>query len=106
MVVNAPLHKLSTLAQNATDDETITSLTQRMNELEKQKQEAEGLLYDVADDEEGRKKLELELNSFEGWAQRVRSDRENPEFVASYEHLRNAVRTFGIKVMVYSTQGE
>jgi len=96
------------LAEQATDDETIANLTQRMNNLEKQKRDAESLLYDMADEEEERAELEKELVKFEAWAERVRPHLTNPSYMAtaSYKELRLAIRILGLRVTVYPTVGD
>jgi len=100
------MQNLFNLAQNATDDETIAQITERMNNLEKLKREAQGLLYDIADDDEERSAVEEELLKFEEWARIVRPHLTNPSYMPTYEEMRLAIRILGLKVIVYPTLGE
>jgi hypothetical protein len=65
------MHNLYKLAQNATDDETIETLTVMMKNLEKQKHEAKAMIYDIAEDEEEREAVEAEIVKFEKWVEKV-----------------------------------
>ncbi len=50
--IKKKLKNLYTLAQDATDDDTLDSLKALMHDLERQKHEAEAMLYEVAEEEE------------------------------------------------------
>jgi site-specific DNA recombinase len=100
------MKNLYSLAEKANDDETIMHLTQRMNELEKQKRETEALLYDVDDKEGELKETEEELVKFEQWAEKVRPQLTDPAYQASYEEKRLALRILGIKVTILPTKGD
>jgi predicted nucleic acid-binding Zn-ribbon protein len=63
--IRRSMQNLYRLAENATDEETQANLTHHMNELEKQKREAEAMLYDLEDEEEERAEIEKELQKFE-----------------------------------------
>jgi hypothetical protein len=63
--IRRQMHNLYSLAQHATNDETIQTLTGMLKDLEKQKRETEALLYDVAEDEEEREEVEKEIVKFE-----------------------------------------
>jgi site-specific DNA recombinase len=106
--IKRSMQNLFTLAQNATTDDTMAELTQRMNDLEQQKREAEGMLFDLEDDEEELAELEAELTKFEKWADEVRPFLTDPEYLslAPYEELRLAVRILGIHVTIYPTIGD
>ncbi len=104
--IRRSMQNLYRLAEQATDDETIAHLTQRMNELEKQKRDAEALLYDIADDEEERTEIETEITKFEEWAQTVRPLLTDPTYEPSYEEKRLAVRILGLHVTVFPTRGD
>lgn len=100
--IRRAMQNLYNMAEKATDDETMVNITERMNNLEKQKRDAEALLYDLEDEEE-----ELaEIVKFEQWAEKVRPLLANPSYTPSYEELRLAVRILGIRVTVYPTAGE
>jgi DNA invertase Pin-like site-specific DNA recombinase len=99
------MRNLYNLAENATDDKTMAELTERMRELEQKRRETEGLLYDIADEEEERANIEREIARFEKWAAEVRPNLNNPDYVPSYEELRLAIRILGLTVTVYPTQG-
>jgi hypothetical protein len=66
--IRKKMQNLYRLAENATDDETIVHLGERMNELEHQKRETEKLLYVLEGDAEERAAIEEELCKFEAWA--------------------------------------
>ncbi len=106
--IRRSMQNIYRLAENATDDETLANLTHRMNELEKQKREAEAMLYDLEDEKEERAEIEKELQKFEQWVEKVRPSLTDPSYMAtaSYEELRLAVRILGLRVTVYPTQGE
>ncbi|HEY7348349.1 MAG TPA: recombinase family protein [Ktedonobacterales bacterium] len=104
--VRRSMKNLYSLAERATDDETLATLTERMNELEKQKRDLEGILYSVQDQEEENAKLEAEIVKFEQWAANVRPLLTDPSYIPTYIELRLAVRILGIKAVVYPTKGE
>ena len=93
------------LAEYATDDETIEELAQKMNDLERQKRQAEMLLFDMDETSEQEEELEKEIQRFEQWVQNVR-DLANPDYQPSYQELRLAIRILGIKVTVYPSDGD
>jgi hypothetical protein len=100
------MRNLYVLAEQATDDDTLAALTQRMNELEKTKRELEGMLYSAHDVDESAAKLEEEIVKFEKWAADVRPYLSDHSYTPSYAELRLAVRILGIKAVVYPTKGE
>ncbi len=104
--IRRAMQNIYKLAENATDDETMVHLTERMNNLEKQKRDAESLLYDLEDEVEELAGIEAEIVKFEKWAEQVRPHLANPAYTPSYEELRLAVRILGIRVTVYPTTGE
>jgi len=77
-----------------------------MNDLEKQKRTAEGMLLDLEEDYEEHAELEAEIVKFETWADRVRPFLTDPNYNVSYEEKRLAIRIIGIQVVVYPTIGE
>ncbi|HEY7125658.1 MAG TPA: recombinase family protein, partial [Ktedonobacterales bacterium] len=104
--VRRSMRNLYVLAEQATDDDTLAALTQRMNELEKTKRELEGMLYSAHDVDESAAKLEEERVKFEKWAADVRPYLSDHSYTPSYAELRLAVRILGIKAVVYPTKGE
>jgi site-specific DNA recombinase len=104
--ITRSMRNLYTLAESATDDETIADLTARMNAFEAQKRQAEAMLFDLTDDEEQDGRLEEEIQKFERWAKRVRPLLTNPCYVPSWEELRLALRIIGIRVTVFPLKGE
>jgi len=94
------LSNLFKLAQDATDDDTIENLKLLMKDLEKQKRDAQGLLYDADEDEEKRHKIEEEIQKFEHWASQVRPIITDPLYQPSYKEKRLAVRILGIHAIV------
>ena len=106
--IDQPIQNFYKLAQQATTDDMVAGLAQQMNQLEQQKAQAKAMLHDIADDEEKRIEVEVELVKFETWANNVRPFLSDPEYLrtASYDELRLAVRILGIRVTVYPTQGD
>jgi hypothetical protein len=104
--IRQKMQNLYTLAENAPDDEELARLTHRMQELGKQKREAEGLLYELEEDEEERAEMEDEIVKFERWAEKVRPYLADSGYTPTYEELRLAVRILGVKVIVFPTKGE
>ncbi len=76
-----------------------------MQELEKQKLDAEALLFDACDDEEERGELEREVQGFEAWAAQARVLVNDPNWKPTYEQKRNAVRALGVIATVYPASG-
>jgi hypothetical protein len=68
------------LAMEATNDDTIASLKGLMKDLEKQKRDAQALLYDIEEDNEERAELETELVKFEKWVATVQPLLTNPSY--------------------------
>ena len=96
------------LAKHATTDDMVAGLAQQMNRLEQQKAQAKAMLCDIAETEEQRMDLEVELVKFETWAEQVQPFLTDPKYLttASYDELRLAIRILGIRATVYPTQGE
>jgi hypothetical protein len=104
--IQRSMSNLYKLAENATDDETIAHLTERMQTLEKQKREAQGLLYDLEDEQEEMQKLENKLASFEQWVEKVRPLILSDEYKPTYEELRQVIRILGIRATIYPERGD
>jgi hypothetical protein len=66
------MENLFELAKHPTTDATIHQLGQMMKDLEKQRRDAEAMLYDLQDDEEERAAVEKEIQKFEEWVAKVR----------------------------------
>src|SRR5262249_16877032 len=94
--IRVKMQNLYTLAENAPDDEELARITQRIQELGKEKRDAEALLYEVQDDEEELEKLEAEITRFEEWANEVRPYLTDPTYKPSYDFMRLAVRILGV----------
>lgn len=99
------LGNLFTLAQQATTDDTINRLAQTLNELERQKQEAVGMLYDVQEEEEEREKLEAAIVRFEQWAADVRPLLGDPTYLPTYDEQRLTIRIIGLQATIYPASG-
>ncbi len=104
--IKMALKRLYRLAQQATDDETVDDLAVQMNGLEKQKHDAELLLYGFEEQDEQAEELEKEIRRFEQWAEEVRPQLTDPTYQPSYQELRLAVRVLGIKCTVYPNIGD
>ncbi len=104
--IRVKMQNLYTLAENAPDDEELARITQRMQELGKEKRDAEALLYEVQDDEEELEKLEAEITRFEEWANEVRPYLTDPNYQPSYDFMRLAVRILGVTAVIFPEQGD
>jgi hypothetical protein len=99
--IRRQMQNIYKLAQNATDDETIDTLTAMMKELEKQKHDTEAMRYDIEAEEEERHKTEEEIAKFEAWAAQVAPLLGDLSYEPSYEEKRLAVRILGIRATVF-----
>jgi DNA invertase Pin-like site-specific DNA recombinase len=104
--IKRQINNLWKLAQAATDDDSISSLQVMLNNLERQKREAEVMLFDLDDEEEIKNKLAAEIARFEKWADEVRPLLTNPEYTPTYEEMRFAIRILGITATVYPVKGD
>ena len=104
--IEAPMQNVFALAQHTNSQKTIDSLGLLMQGLEKQKQEAEALLYNAGEDQEERGELEQELQGFEAWAANAQVLVNDPTWTPSYEEKRNAVRALGVIATVYPANGD
>ena len=104
--IKQSLRRLYKLAEYATDDDTIAELAEQMNGLEKQKRNAEFLLFDIDDADEREAALEEEIQRFETWAEEVRPKLTDPTYEPNYDELRFAIRILGIRAIIYPTQGK
>jgi DNA invertase Pin-like site-specific DNA recombinase len=106
--IDRSIKNLYNLAKHATTDDMVAGLAQEMNQLEQQKMQAKAMLCDIAETEEKRLEIEVELVKFETWAEKVRPFLTDPEYLktASYDELRLATRILGVRVTVFPTQGE
>lgn len=104
--IRRKMQNLYKLAENATDNDTIDTLTGMLKQLEKQKHEAEAMLYDIQDDEEERQLIEAEIVKFEQWAEKSRPYIADPTHPLSYEEQRFAIRIIGIRVTLFPERGD
>ncbi len=104
--ITKKMHNLIKFAEAASDDSVIESLGAELKQLEKQKKDAEEMLFDVEEDEEERAKLEADICEFENWIERIRPDIDDPAFSPTYEQQRQAVRWIGIYAVVYPAHGQ
>jgi hypothetical protein len=74
--------------------------------VERQKREAEALIYDIEEDDEERAEVEAEIVKFEKWVKKVQPLLTDPTYTPSYEEMRLAVRILGVNAKVYPTKGE
>jgi hypothetical protein len=77
-----------------------------MNDLERQKRDAEALIYDIEEDAEELAIIEAEILKFEEWAEQVRPLLGNATYEPTYEEKRLAVRILGMKATVYPLKGD
>lgn len=106
--IRAKMQNLYNLAENAPDDEVLADITARMQNLGKQKREAEAMLYNLEEAQEEREEIEEELVKFEQWVEKVKPHLTDPVYMAnaSYEELRLAVRILGLKTTIFPTSGD
>lgn len=104
--IRKQMSNLYKLAQNATDDETIDTLGGMLKQLEKQKHDAEAMLYTLEEDAEERELIEAEIVKFEQWVAKVRPLLTDPSYTPSYEEQRLAVRILGIRATVFPEHGD
>jgi site-specific DNA recombinase len=93
-------------AGDATDDDAIEGLKLELKDLERQKREAEALIYDVEEEEEHRQEVEAEIVKFENWIAKVAPKLTDPTYQPTYEEMRLAVRIMGIHAVVFPTTGD
>lgn len=104
--IKKKLKNLCTLAQDATDDDTLDSLKALMHDLERQKHEAEAMLYEVSEEEETMKEVNEAIDRFEVWAANVRSYFFDPEYIPTYEEKRLAIKILGVQATVWPVGGQ
>lgn len=104
--IKKKMKNLYALAQDATDDDTIDSLKALLHDLERQKREAEAMLYEAEEEEEKMQELNKALDTFETWAQKTREVLTDPTYVPTYEEKRLACKILGIRVTVWPMNGE
>src|SRR5205085_4101147 len=89
--ITSQMENLFELAKHATTDATMSRLGSMMEELEKQRRDAQALLFDIEDDEAERADVERELARFEKWVESVREDLLDPIYSPTYEEKRLAI---------------
>ncbi len=104
--IEQEIQNLFTLARGAKNNSTIDSLTGVLNELEREKQQAESMLYDADREAAERAELETEIVKFETWAEEVRPMLTDPSYMPTYEEMRLAVRIIGIHATVFPEKGD
>ena len=104
--IESQMQNLFELAKHATTDATISQLGQMMEDLEKQRRDAEAMVFDLEDEEEERAAIEKEIQKFEQWVEKVKPFLLDPSYNPSYEEKRLAVRILGLRVTVYPTTGD
>jgi hypothetical protein len=104
--IERQMANLIELAKFATNQETIDRLGSIMGGLEKQRREAQGMLYDIEEDDEERADLEEEIVKFEKWVEKVQPHLTDPTYEPTYEERRLAVRIIGVKAIVFPSKGD
>src|SRR5260370_2956393 len=93
------------MAENCTDNDSLATLTARLNQLETEKRQLEGLQREIDDEEELKEKLEKELTKFVEWADKVRPLLSDPSYIPTYQEKRLAVLILGIRAKVFPDKG-
>ena len=104
--IRRSMKNLYKLAENATDDETLAHLTERMQTLEKQKRDAERLLYKLENVQEEIDLIEKKVADFEIWVEKVGPLILTDEYTPTYTELRQIVRILGLKATIYPEKGD
>lgn len=94
------------LGQFATDDDTIKQLAADMNELEAQKRQIKALLLDMEEEAQDYARLQTEVADFEVWMESRRKLLDNPDYEPTWEEKRRAIRSLGIRGIVYPVSGD
>lgn len=103
--IRRKMQNLYKLAEDANDNDTIDTLKGMLKQLEKQKHEAEAMLFDIEEDADERRLVESEIVRFEKWTEKVRPCITDPLYEPTYEEQRFAVRIIGIRVTLYPEKG-
>jgi site-specific DNA recombinase len=99
--IKRQMANLFKLAQAAEDDDTIGNLQGMLKDLERQKRDAEKMLYEEEEEEEIRRKIQAEIDKFESWAYKVRPLLSNPDYQPTYEEKRFACQILGVRAKVW-----
>ena len=89
------------LAEAATDDDTLDSLTIRLKELEKQKHQLMCMHTEIVEEDDIKQAIQVEITRFEEWTNKVRPYFADPTYEASYDDKVLAIRILGIRAKVY-----
>jgi site-specific DNA recombinase len=98
--IRRKIANLYKLAENASDNDTIGMLQQRLADLEKEKRGLETMLQEAEDEDEKTQEIEDMLCKFEQWTQEVRPFLDDPDYVPTYEDKRTAMLVLGIKATI------
>lgn len=82
--IKRKIKNLYVLAQDATDDDTITPLKGMLYDLERQKHEAEGMLYGLEDQEIRTRELIEAIDKFETWAMGIGELLKDPTTLSTF----------------------
>ncbi len=104
--IKKKMKNLYALAQDATDEDTIDSLKALLHDLERQKREAEAMLFESEEEEEKMKELNEAIDTFEAWANKTGELLTDPRYVPTYEEKRLACQILGIRAKVWPVEGE
>ncbi len=99
--VKREIANLFKLARISTDTEDLDNLAGMLQNLEKQKQELEAMLYVEEEEAEQNEKIEHELQKFEKWADDTRHLLDDPDYRPTYNEKRMAVQILGIKATIF-----
>ncbi len=91
------------LAQSATTKDSISRLRVTLEDIERQKQDAQALLGDAEEMEAENEKVEEELRRFETWAALVRPMITDASYQPTYQEKRLAIRILGIHAVITPT---
>ena len=103
--IRRKINNIYKLAEEVDDEEGLIVLRVRLKDLQKQKHDAEAMLYDIEEEEEQRDKIALEISKFEEWAYQVQGMLTDPNYQPTYEEKRLAIKIVGIRAVVWPMAG-
>lgn len=99
--IKKQIANLVKLAQASEDDETLGNLQGLLKDLERQKRDAEIMLYEEEEEEEVSAKIQAEITKFESWAYKVGPLLSDPAYHPTYEEKRLACQILGVRATVW-----
>ena len=99
--VTERLKKLMEFVLEATDEDVITMVKEKRQQLEKEKRDIERLLLINLQDKEKEEHVRLELEKFVGWCDTIRPFVDDPDYEITIQEKRQAVAILGIVATIH-----